>query len=91
MTATQESDILELSLWHLPQPGISDFTLDDVISVEPDGVEEVFDVQVDRTENFIANGLVSHNTWWHDDDLAGRLQEAMRADPEADQIGRAHV
>lgn len=35
----------------------------------------MFDVQIDRTENFIANGLVSHNTRWHQDDLAGRLVE----------------
>ena len=77
---------MELSPWHLPLPGISDFTLDDIVSVEPGGVEEVFDVQIERTENFIANGLVSHNTWWHDDDLAGRLQQAMAKDEEADQF-----
>ena len=70
----------------MPQPGTCDFTLDEIVSVEPDGEEEVFDVQVDRTENFIANGLVSHNTWWHDDDLAGRLQIAMAQDPDADQF-----
>lgn len=75
--ATSPSDILDLSPWHWPQPGTSDFTLDPVVSVEPDGEEEVFDVQIERTENFIANGLVSHNTWWNDDDLAGRLQAAM--------------
>jgi len=85
-TATQELDILELSPWHLPLPNTSDFTLDEVVSVEPDGEEEVFDLQVARTENFIANGLVSHNTWWHDDDLAGRLQNAMRSDPDADRF-----
>ena len=85
-TATQESDTLELSAWHLPQLSTSDFTLDEIVSVEPDGEEEVFDVQIASTENFIANGLVSHNTWWHDDDLAGRLQVAMASDPEADQF-----
>lgn len=74
---TSQSDILDLSPWHWPQPGTSDFTLDPVVSVAPDGEEEVFDVQVERTENFIANGLVSHNTWWNDDDLAGRLQQQM--------------
>jgi predicted phage terminase large subunit-like protein len=31
-------------------------------------------------------GVLVVQTWWHDDDLAGRLQEAMRADPEADQF-----
>ena len=76
-TATQESDILLMSQWHLPPLGISDFTLERVISVEHDGEEEVFDLQVEETENFIANGAVSHNTWWNEDDWAGRIIQAM--------------
>lgn len=48
-------------------------THDTIAAVEPVGREDVFDIQVDRTENFIANGLVSHNTRWHEDDLNGRL------------------
>lgn len=48
-------------------------TPDRVVSIEPAGREDVFDLQVERTENFIANGLVSHNTRWHEDDLVGRL------------------
>jgi predicted phage terminase large subunit-like protein len=31
-------------------------------------------------------GVLVVQTWWHDDDLAGRLQVAMDADPEADQF-----
>lgn len=31
-------------------------------------------------------GVLVIETWWNDDDLAGRLQEAMRHDPEADQF-----
>ena len=85
-TATQESDILGLSPWHLPQPDTYDFTLDEIVSIRPAGEEEVFDLQVERTENFIANGLVSHNTWWHDDDLAGRLQQKMRHEADTDQF-----
>ena len=58
-------------------------------------------MQIDRTENFIANGLVSHNTRWHTDDLAGRLVErdveagwqvlnipAQCDDPAGDPLGR---
>lgn len=75
--ATPESDILLMSQWHLPPLSISDFTLDEIVSIQPDGVEEVFDVQVEGTENFIANGLVSHNTWWNEDDWAGRIQQVM--------------
>lgn len=31
-------------------------------------------------------GVLVIQTWWNDDDLAGRLQNAMRADPSADQF-----
>lgn len=31
-------------------------------------------------------GVLVIQTWWHDDDLAGRLQVAMAEDPEADQF-----
>ena len=51
-------------------------TPDEVVAVESCGREDVYDVQIDRTENFIANGLVSHNTRWHEADLAGRLVSA---------------
>lgn len=48
-------------------------TYDAIASIAPAGREDVFDIQVENTENFIANGLVSHNTRWHEDDLAGRV------------------
>jgi len=57
-----------------------DFTVDEIVSIVPDGEEDVFDVQVARTENFIANGAVSHNTRWHDDDLIGRLLKNKEGD-----------
>lgn len=50
---------------------------DPIESITDAGVEDVFDIQVDPTENFIANGLVSHNTRWHEDDLIGRLLNDM--------------
>lgn len=31
-------------------------------------------------------GVLVIQTWWHDDDLAGRLQMAMKEDPDADQF-----
>ena len=76
-TATPESDILELSPSHEPLHDTSDFTLSEILSIEPDGVEEVFDIQVDRTTNFIANGLCVSNTWWNEDDWAGKIQQVM--------------
>jgi phage terminase large subunit-like protein len=68
-------------------PNTSDFTTETILAIEPDGVEEVFDVQIERTENFIANGVVSHNTRWHEDDLAGRLLDQ----PVEDESLRWHV
>ena len=82
---------MELSPWHLPQPNTYDFTLDEIASIAHAGEEEVFDLQVERTENFIANGLVSHNTWWHDDDLAGRLQTMMRVGSEDQYVDQFTV
>jgi predicted phage terminase large subunit-like protein len=55
---------------------ISDFTVDPIFSITPDGKEEVFDVEIDRTENFIANGFVSHNTRWSKKDLTGQVLKA---------------
>lgn len=56
-------------------------TLDEIVGIESAGEEEVFDVEVDRTENFIANGIVSHNTRWGKRDLTGRLiQTSMDRD-----------
>lgn len=48
-------------------------TGDEILSISSDGEEEVFDVEVDRTENFIANGVVSHNTRWSKRDLTGQI------------------
>lgn len=72
-TATLPSDTPRQSQPHLQSLNISDFTVAQIENIEPAGIEEVFDIQVARTENFIANGLVSHNTRWHEDDLAGRI------------------
>jgi len=63
----------------------SSFTTDLILSIDPDGEEEVFDVEVDRTENFIANGVVSHNTRWSKKDLTGRLLAAQGNDILSDQ------
>ena len=48
-------------------------TLNEIASITPDGVEDVYDIQVEGTESFLANGVVSHNTRWHQRDLIGRL------------------
>ena len=54
-------------------------------SIEFGGYEDVFDVEVEDTENFIANGVVSHNTRWHKSDLIGKLITDMSKDEGVDQ------
>lgn len=51
-------------------------TPDRIVSIIPSGEEEVFDIEVERTENFIANGVVSHNTRWSKRDLTGQVMKA---------------
>jgi len=62
-----------------------------VRSVEPVGREEVFDMEVEDAQCYLANGLVCHNTRWHDDDLSGRMIMQMRQElREAGEIRDAH-
>jgi predicted phage terminase large subunit-like protein len=75
ITATSSSNVAtpRLGFWR-KLLGTSDFTTEEIVSIVPAGREEVFDLTVNRTHNFIANGCVTHNS---DDDLAGRLQQRM--------------
>ncbi len=67
-TQKQKEQLLRLQ-------NISEFTTDLIAEISYDGEEEVFDVEIDRTENFIANGIVSHNTRWSQRDLTGQILE----------------
>ncbi len=40
----------------------SDIFWDEVIAIEPDGVEETYDLTVPGTHNFVANDLIVHNS-----------------------------
>lgn len=73
MIAISPQDMQKQKKSQLKLQDISDFTTDNILKIEKAGIKEVFDMQVEDTENFIANGLVSHNTRWHQDDLVGRI------------------
>lgn len=75
-TATLRSDMAKPKKCCGQPLNTFEVTHDTIEDIFESGVEDVFDIQVERTENFIANGLVSHNTRWHEDDLAGRLLES---------------
>ena len=78
-TATLQLAMEKLQPYLKALEDTSDFTADQIVSITYAGEEEVFDVEIDRTENFIANGFVSHNTRWAENDLTGRvLADAMK-------------
>jgi predicted phage terminase large subunit-like protein len=54
----------------------SEFRTHKIRSIKNIGRELVYDIQVEDTECFIADGLVSHNTRWSENDLIGRLIES---------------
>ena len=72
-TATSQLDMERQQVFLNELRRISDFTADPIVSITPAGEAEVFDVEVDRTENFVANGVVSHNTRWSKRDLTAQV------------------
>ena len=47
---------------HEGQSRHGDVQWDDIVSITPVGREEVFDVEVEGTHNFVGNGIYAHNT-----------------------------
>lgn len=72
-TATSLLDMARSQMYSLRLRSTYDFTADEILEIFADGREEVFDIEIDRTENFIANGVVSHNTRWSKRDLTGQI------------------
>jgi predicted phage terminase large subunit-like protein len=103
MTATFSSGEKQLPISSSPRLSTCGGTTDEVVSVILTGYEDVFDIEVERTHNFIANHLCASNTRWHEDDIVGRLLSTdYDGDPaewqvinlpaiaeENDQLGRA--
>lgn len=62
---------------------------DKIVSIEPLGSQRVYDIEVEGTDNFVANGIVAHNTYTGDQRTDGRKQmtEGQTASPAAGQKG----
>lgn len=73
MTATSSSAMGKQQSAYWPPLSTYVITGDTVLEVVEAGIENVFDIEVEGTANFIANGLVSHNTRWDKRDLAGMI------------------
>jgi predicted phage terminase large subunit-like protein len=65
-----------LGLNFLRRKAYHDFAWERVVSIDKSGdKEDVYDLSIEGNHNYIANGIVSHNTRWHWGDPYGRLQE----------------
>jgi len=80
----------------LPDPyladlGDSDVLWDEVVAVVPKGEAPVFDATVVGTHNFVANGIVAHNSIEQDADVVLFIYRDEYYNPESDQRGMAEI
>jgi replicative DNA helicase len=69
----------------------NDVLWDEVVSVEQDGVEEVFDATVAGGHNFIANGIAVHNSIEQDSDVVILLHREEAYERESPRAGEADL
>ncbi len=69
----------------------SDVYWDEIVSIIPDGEEEVFDLTVPHLHNFVANNIVVHNSIEQDADLVIMLYRDEYYSPETPDRGIAEV
>jgi replicative DNA helicase len=70
---------------------VNDVLWDSIVSIEPDGVEEVYDATVLGTHNFIANGIAVHNSIEQDADLVILLHRESMYERESPREGEADL
>jgi replicative DNA helicase len=67
----------------------SDLYWDEIVAVEPDGVEEVFDLTVPGPHNFVAGDVVVHNSIEQDADVVAFIYRAERYGITQDENGNS--
>jgi stage V sporulation protein R len=60
--------------------------LDEVVKIEH-GVADVYDITVDRSHRYVANGMLHHNSFWH----ARIMRESDMTDSEATDFAQMHA
>lgn len=69
----------------------SDVYWDEIVGIEPDGEEEVYDLTVEGLHNFVANNIVVHNSIEQDADIVMFIYREELYDKETDKKGIAEI
>jgi replicative DNA helicase len=64
---------------------------DKIISIEPDGEEQVYDLTVDAHHNFVANNVISHNSIEQDSDIVMFIYRDDVYNPESERKNIADI
>jgi replicative DNA helicase len=75
-------------LSHLAQ---SDIYWDEIISIEPDGEAEVYDLTVDELHNFVAGDVIVHNSIEQDSDIVMFIYRDDQYNQESERKNIADV
>ncbi len=68
---------------------VNDVLWDEVVAIEPDGEEQVFDATVVGGHNFVANGIAVHNSIEQDADMVILLHREDMYEKESPRAGEA--
>jgi replicative DNA helicase len=69
----------------------SDVYWDEIISIEPDGEAEVYDLTVDKLHNFVAGDIVVHNSIEQDSDIVMFIYRDDLYNPESERKNIADI
>ena len=64
---------------------------EEITAIEPLGEQPVYDATVDRTHNFIADGILAHNSLEQDPDVVVLLHREDAYEPESPRAGEADL
>ena len=69
----------------------SDVYWDEIVSIIPEGNQEVYDLTVEGLHNFVANNITVHNSIEQDADIVMFIYREEMYDSESDKKGIAEI